>query len=228
MREQLVAPQIQLHNRASDVYHVESIHYTIANTPRLINQYYNLVVKMYRKLYCHNFEISAQEHLLNNLYGKIVVALDNHGDVIGGARVIISEPGNRCLLPLESIEFNLKQVLLDYNLNEIAYSEWGRFVILSTIENKAIISENIAKFCVNISLASGCHFQFGLTNDPLKNRIEDLLSKINLKYTQLIPSSDMPRHPLFPKIRLYLGVADLRCLGQSEIAAPLMQDEGLN
>jgi hypothetical protein len=209
---------------SSHEYSVGRVCYKIATTPALIRQYYALLEKIYQERFSKAFQVTAKEHWFNNQYGKIIVALDEGHTVIGGARVIISSPAHRCLLPLESDLLKLDHRFPHMNLNQCVYSEWGRLIVSSETEEKSIVSENISKICLRISLSYDCHFQFGLTISKLKQRIEDILKNMNLEYREILSSNEMPEYPIIARFLPYLGVTDLRNMHQNKYKFLNFQD----
>jgi hypothetical protein len=193
----------------SNEFYVDDVCYKIASTPSVILQYYELLEKIYQEKFSKTFQVTAQEHWFNNRFGKIIVAIDDSNRVIGGARVIISSPANRCLLPLESKSLLLNDLFPEMNLNQCVYSEWGRYIVDPRIDNKSIVSENIARLCVRKSLEYGSQYLFGLPIVILKNRYETIFSNMHLTFKELIPFELTPKHPSFPSVDLYLAVTEL-------------------
>ena len=173
MREHVVSQNIAYHPDTKECHHC-GVHYAVASTPQLINQYYLLLEQVYQKCFLESFQVSPKEHLYNNLHGNIVIAINESGKVVGGARLITSTPDFPCDLPLESNVLKLNKLFPHLNLSICAYSEWGRFVIDRDTPNKRLVSENIARFCVQLSVNKGSKYLFGLPTLSMKKRYEKL------------------------------------------------------
>ena len=200
----------------SNEFYVDNVCYKIASTPSVILQYYNLLENIGQDYISKNFIVTSQEQLINNLYGKLIVAINSDGIVIGGARLILSTPKNRCLLPLESPSFKLDALFPDMNLKNKIYAEWGRFIVHPGVPNKKLISENIARMCVIQSYKLNAVYLFGMPILCMKQRYEEIFSNMSLNFTPLLSCNEIPRYSTAPNVDFYLAITDLNFSGHLE------------
>lgn len=179
MLQELVKP-ILAESRLANKYS-----YVYATDPMLIDQFYQLLEKIYQKYISKKFIVTPFEREFDKKFGRIVVALNEHGRVVGGSRIIISTLKNRCLLPLESPSLILQNKFPELELSRHNYSEWGRYIVEDNIPHKIIVSENIARMCIRVSLAYSCKYQFFITKYPLMIRLRRLFKKINIPFDML-------------------------------------------
>jgi hypothetical protein len=200
----------------SNEFYVDDVCYKIASTPSVILQYYELLENIGQDYISKDFIVTAQEQLINNLYGKIIVAINSDGILLGGARLILSTPENRCLLPLESSSFKLESLFPHMNLKNKIYAEWGRFIVHPGVPNKKRISENIARMCIIQSYKLNAAYLFGMPILCMKNRYEQIFSNMRLNFTPLLSCSEIPRYTIAPNVDFYLAVTDLNFSEQLE------------
>lgn len=204
--DQKVDPQLSVNKQR---WKADSIRYVVASTPYMLSQYYQLLEDIGQNYISKGFKVTPQEHLINNLYGAVIVAINGYNQVIGGARVIISSPNNRCDLPLETSSFKLNNLFPEMNLDQVTYAEWGRFIAYPGIANKKTISENIAHKCVMYALEKGASYLFGLPILCMKERYEQIFSQMGLSFNKLLPPGAIPKCSTSPDIDFYLAVTDL-------------------
>lgn len=184
------------------------IHYEIDAAEPIIKRYYDLLTNIYRKKIVNDFHISKDEDIYNRTYGHFITV--RKGDqLIGGARVIYSTPTKRCLLPLESSSFTLASKLPELFLGEKRYAEWGRLIVDPVFAEKKIITENIARTCVNLAFKHDCNYLFGLPIIPMEARYTSIFNRMNLRFEQAIPIEETPTQIMYKKLKTFISVTDL-------------------
>jgi hypothetical protein len=209
MREHVVSRDMKSCSFVSERSQANNVRYAVASTPQLIDQYYQLLEEIGQNYISKNFKVTAQEHLLNNLYGQVIIAIDKNDEVVGGARIIVSSRDNRCDLPLESPSFKLRDRFPDMQLDDKTYAEWGRFVVCPGNKNKKSISENIARSCVSYAISNSVSYLFGAPILCMKKRYEEIFSNMGLDFKKILHADEMPRCSTSPDIDFYLAVTDL-------------------
>jgi len=202
------------------------IKYELATSQSMIEQYYGLLESVFQLRFDKNFQISLRERVVNDMYGQIIVALDSDNKVVGGARIILSTPKDRCQLPLESPAVVLNCLLPELELNKKIYAEWGRFVRDPSLTQGSRIAENISRIAVTVASELGCEYLFAMPNVFMRNRYEKIFIEMGLEFKQAISPAKMPRHITFPTIPVYVAAIKLDKLKVSQLSL-MASDEQL-
>ena len=185
------------------------IRYGIARSQAMIEQYYDLLERIFKARFDANFNVTLSERLINQSQGLIIVAIDDSNKVVGGARIIRSKPESPCRLPLESSKVVLSKLFPKLQLNHKIYAEWGRFVRDPEQPRNACIAENIACIAVTIATKLGCEYLFAMPNIFMRSRYEEIFQKMGHEFKEMLPVANMPRHITFPTIPVYIAATYL-------------------
>lgn len=100
-------------------------HFTKDET--LLQQYYKLRGDMYaRELGLDDFPRTKDR--FDDL--SDILVLEKKGEVIGGVRITMKKPHSDILLPMESNDYNLNNLLPEMNLENFVYGEFSRLAVL--------------------------------------------------------------------------------------------------
>jgi GNAT superfamily N-acetyltransferase len=101
---------------------------------------------------------SGQEDEIDKYSHQLVVRKGHF--CIGGARLTVSSPDNRVLLPLETEAFRITDMLPE--LQPVRFCELGRLAILPEYRQQGCL-ENLFKYAADIARDLGCSYMMGIS-----------------------------------------------------------------
>lgn len=134
----------------------------------LVNQYYLLrqdcfekVDNRYKDLHssdCEEWHDYDGSESRDDRMGKIIVAVNDNNEVVGGLRLLLSEWIDKTMNEDENSGYTIKKFLKDNGLDYKAkYSEIGGLVIKSSYRSTGLLNK-ISEMAIDESLRNGCQY----------------------------------------------------------------------
>ena len=99
-----------------------------------------------------------------------ILIIKNKDEVLGGARLTISDPSSKKLLPMENIGFRISDLLPELKLTKELYAEYSNVVMLPSYYRSHKISHQIYKHLNRKSNQLGVRYVFVIA-DSLRSNI---------------------------------------------------------
>lgn len=137
----------------------DKLRYIFAKDEKNLRQYYRL-----RKI-IYNMELGIDLNEGSDEYDPIseVMVVKNKEQCVGGARITIHYPNSNTKLPMESDDFRLKDILSDLNLDNYAYAEFSRLILMPKYRDNKI-SQRIYKSLNRKARQLGVRYIFVITD----------------------------------------------------------------
>ncbi len=157
-----------------------NISYEFTNNPEMLQQYYNIREYAYKEtLGLQHF--SGQEDEFD-IHSHILIVKAG-GNVVGGARLIVSTPQNPQMIPLEEDGLDVKSKFPQLDFSQINYCEMSRLALLPEFRNKEIAEEIHRKF-IDICARDNIDVGFARTTPLQQRRTKTIFN--NLGYEMIV------------------------------------------
>jgi len=181
----------------------EPVVYEFTNDRALLHQYYHMREMMYRKMsFVYDYvgeedEYDKMSHILIARRGKLCV---------GGCRLTTREADEDFLLPMESSDFKLRDVLPNLPLRKFRHGEISRFAVLDDDDDHMDITRNLMKVltakCIDLELG---YVLFKSSALVARNNRKLITTYCGLKKTRICTEVKVPEYPLCPEVKWYIG-----------------------
>ncbi|WP_372739350.1 hypothetical protein [Neptunomonas sp.] len=181
-----------------------AIVYELSNDPLLLSQYYEIREACFRaELGLSLFDGGEDEH---DVPGQILIIRE--GNVcLGGVRVSGCSPGDAGRLPVESSDFQLRDVCSDFMFESDGYCQWSRLAIRPECRNRV----DVLRLCerlIETALELGYVYSFYITGEARTRLFQKLHKKLGCQY-EVLRDASMPVEEGFESLPHLLSVARL-------------------
>lgn len=180
--------------------------YIVTRDPYLTKEYFKLREQIYIKDF-NLVNFSDHEDGLDNKDFVHILLVIYKNKVIGGLRIIMHDKNSDILLPLESKENRLKDILPNLNLDKISYNEVNRFVILPEFRI-GFIAERIIYEVIMYSKILGSSFLFTVTPAVQARNFRKHCRKFNINFN-ILENVAVPYKPSYRGKKMILSLIDL-------------------
>lgn len=181
-----------------------AIVYELSNDPYLLAQYYKIREACFRtELGLSLFDGGEDQH---DVPGQILIIRE--GDrCLGGVRVSGCSSGDSGWLPVESEEFQLRDVCSHFMLESDGYCQWSRLAIRPECRNKVDVL-HLCERLVETALDQGYLYSFYITGSARTRLFQKLHSKLGCQY-EVLHDTSLPVEEGFESLPHLLSVARL-------------------
>jgi len=195
--------------------------FEFTNDPGQLHQYYRLRDQLFISVWGLNHIPGAEEAL--DKASHIMVA--RQGLLcVGGGRLTISSAAHRQLMPMESEDFALGNVLPELDLAQSTYAELSRFAIMQDFRDDKIFPELLSRF-IRRAIAEGVDYLFHAAPLSATKSYRQSVQALGFDcHTRR--DLEIPDREEFDGVKMALSVMDLtsaktRRAGEAEIAERL-------
>lgn len=188
-----------------DFFHQQTDHH-------LVQEYFSLRNKAFKEQWDLE-HFSGKE----DKYDKdaIIIIAHKNGVCLGGARLIIHEVGSDSLLPMETDEFQLKNLLPEFGLEEKKYSELSRMALQENLRNGKYCTEVYHRLIGVQARLLGVSYVFGVSKIQLARASRITFKKIGLPF-EIKPEIKVPALPTYEGHQMFLSLIDLTKVSTTE------------
>jgi hypothetical protein len=187
---------------------LDGITFEFSTEKFLLNQYYELREKCYRNdLMLPNF---SGEPDIYDTTGNIFIARKDDV-VIGGARMNISSPNERIILPLEEDGFIMQQLFPELHLENKSYFETSRFVVDYLYRSHNLVCSKITASVAKKAIQNGCEYQFSISPVLSARNTKKICNNLGMKH-EILTDIKVPIKPIYSglnRLGIYLSITYL-------------------
>jgi len=181
----------------------EPVVYEFTNDRALLHQYYHMREIMYRKMsFVYDYvgeedEYDKISHILIARRGRLCV---------GGCRLTTREADEDFLLPMESPDFKLRDVLPNLLLRKFRHGEISRFAVLDDDDDKLDVMLALSQLIIEKCVSAGLGFAFIKSNLPMARNWRKIgQTHCGLEKMRICTEIKVPEYPLCPEVKWYIS-----------------------
>lgn len=166
--------------------------YECTTDMQYLRQYFFIREYAYRAdLHLKHF--TGQEDEIDKYSHQLIIRKGHY--CIGGARMTVSTPENRVLLPLESDKFKVLNMLPE--LQPLSFCELGRLAILPEYRQQGCL-EQLFKLAADTAIELGCSYVMGVSPPVTARRFADAYHRLgyesHIREDILAPVKEIHEH----------------------------------
>ncbi len=183
----------------------EPVVYEFTQDRAMLHQYFRLRAVMYDKV----FKVEGY-NWGEDFYDKIGhILIARRGNLcLGGCRLIIREADEAWPMPMESEQFNLREVFSDLGLDQFRHAEISRFAIMEDSGEEDVFGD-LCKVMYNKVTSSDIHYLFVKSPYKMARSWRFIANNFGVKTTKIIDGVHPVDTSLGEDIKWYLILSDL-------------------
>lgn len=181
------------------------ITYEFTRNADLIKQYCAIRNKVFTSVWQLS-SFDGEQDIYDHV-GKVLIVKKGN-KCIAGTRFVIHRPGSELLLPLESEDFRLKDVLPELGLENATYGDCSRVAIDPNYRNGAV-STQIFKIISKAAIELNCQYLFGISPTAAARRFRRIHKNLGFK-TEICEDIKIPERETYEGIEMKLIMVELQ------------------
>jgi len=181
---------------------IDPVVYEFTNDRALLHQYYRIRELMYRKVFKTDRFMGEEDvhdklsHILIARRGKLCV---------GGCRLTIREADEDFMLPMETSDFRLRNVLPDHPFKKIRHGEISRFAIIDEDEDKMGVMMALSQLIIEKSIDAELGYVYVKSSLPMARNWRKIGQSCGLRKSRICTEIKVPENPIHPEITWYIS-----------------------
>lgn len=209
--------QGMLGNRFLEAYSYsgKSVKYAFSDDKGMLHQYYRLREMMYKVKHPEDSRLN-EYGLGENFHDKIShVLVANKGNLcLGGCGLVIREPDENWLLPMESADFNLRESFPELALDKVRHAEVSSFAVMEDCGDDNILN-GLCEAMYNKIINSDINYVFVKAPYHIAKNWKKVVSSLGFNESRIIEGDKLNSIPKPEEIKWYFVISDFTVLGKN-------------
>lgn len=200
--------QSAFRKRLVEPYYSQPVTYGFVNDKGLLHQYYRLREIMYKVKHPEDSRLN-EYGLGENFHDKIShVLIANRGNLcFGGCSIVIREPDEKWLLPMESADFNLRESFPELSLDKVRHAEVSNFAVMEDCGEDNVFTR-LCEVMYNKIINSDINYVFVKAPYHIAKQWKAVVSGLGANENKIIEGEKLQSEPRPEEIKWYFVISD--------------------